>query len=143
MKRPARCSSQRGLLLVEAVLSAVIIATGLVLITRGLGSQLKALRSIEEHETLISLAQGKLLELEGKRLLAQPLSAGDQTGTFEDSYGAYRWTIESAVREEPKDAQGHPLADAVTIIVQRADAPSATVKLSALWPATWVPAEWH
>src|SRR3989338_2050315 len=130
MKRPAMRSSQRGLLLVEAVLSAVIIATGLVLITRGLAGQLKALRSIEEYDTLISLAQGKLLELEGKRLFAYSLLAVDRMGTFEDPYEAYRWTIEATVRAEPKDAEGRPLANAVTILVQRTETPTLTVRLS-------------
>ena len=62
MGRPAKSSSRRGLLLVEAVLAAVVIAVGLVFISRGLAGQLRALRTVEEYDTLLSLGHGKLLE---------------------------------------------------------------------------------
>ena len=142
MKPRAKYSSRQGLLLIEAVLSAVVIATGLVFISRGLGSQLKALRSVEEYDTLVSLAQGKLQELEGRGLFTPPLSKQDQAGTFEEPYTAYRWTIEAKAREEPKDAAGNPMAKTVTVTIQHRERTSSTVTLSAIWPANWVD-EWH
>ena len=69
MKPPAKRASRRGLLLVEAVLSAVVIGVGLSFITRGLASQLRALRSVEEYDTLLSLARSTLQELEANGLL--------------------------------------------------------------------------
>ena len=146
MQRQDRLFSQRGLLLVEAVLSAVVIAVGLVFISRGLGSQLKALRSLEEYDTLVSLAHGKLLELEGKRFAGGHLSAKDHRGTFEEPYTAYDWTV--SAKDGPKDRDGKPLGRALTLTVEHHEGNStnphrsASVHLSALWPTDWVPDEW-
>ncbi len=160
MVRPAECSSQRGLLLVEAVLSAVVIAAGLVFISRGLTSQLKALRAIDEYETLRSLAHGKLLELEAERLSGTPPTEERAGGSFgipsETASGtAYQWKVVAVRRAElDTDSYGQPLFSEVTLTVRQAPPPndvvggqagadrSPTVTLSAIWPTDWIPAEW-
>jgi hypothetical protein len=139
MPRRAGSSSQRGLLLVEAVLSAVVIAVGLVFISRSLTSQLKALRTMEEHEVLLSLAHGKLGELEAERLADLPPTHGRPEGSFE-------WMVDAALRGDLEaDADGRPLFSEVTLTVRHGDDErrSSAVTLSAIWLTRWVPAEWY
>lgn len=138
MKRPATSSSARGLLLVEAVLSAAVIAVGLVFISRGLSGQLRALRAVEEHETLLALAHRKLLELETVRSAARPVPP-NREGLFAPPDDGTRWAMSAAAREE--EEPGDPLAD-ITVTVKRAAMPSTAVSLSAVWRADQVPAEW-
>lgn len=142
MKRPARYLSRRGLLLVEAVLSAVVIAVGLVYVTRGLGGQLKAIRTIEDQEDLLAVARGRLLELEAKRLFGRPLPP-DPEGTLVDPSGTYHCTMLGVLRQQPTDQAGNPVAQHVVIAVQRDDRPSTTVRHAAIWPMDWVPSGWQ
>ena len=142
MVPPVRRFSRQGLLLVEAVLAAVVIAVGLVFISRSLSSQLKALRSVEEYDTLASLAQGKLRELEAK-LLARSLGEQDRQGVFEAPYAGYRWAVSARVREEPRDPTGDPLMKDVMLSVERAEPPPFAFQLTAVWPASWVPETWR
>ena len=135
MKRRVRPASRRGLLLVEAVLSAVVIAVGLVFISRALASPLKALRTIEEYDTLLVLAPSQLLEWEARRSTPTTLE-----GTFQKPYEAYRWTLKATLREGPDDLKaqdGTPLTSSVTFTVQRGDRPGSTVRLRAVWPSEW------
>ena len=136
MARAAKWSPAQGLLLVEAVLSAMVIAVGLVFISRGLSAQLKALRSLEEYDTLLSLASGKLLEFEAKRVLPTI-----RAGTFGEPYGAYGWTAAATLRDgpdDPKDQEGNPLVSDVLVRVQRQDGSSSSVRLHAMWPSEWL-----
>ena len=137
MKRRLKLVSRRGLLLVEAVLSAVVIATGLAFISRGLGGQLGAIRRVEEHDTLVSLAQGKLSELEAARLAGRALPP-DRAGDFEEPSRDYHWQIEASPSDQWLDQDGRPLATDVTVTVQRTNSPKAGVRLRAVWPADWV-----
>lgn len=135
MMRRARCDSRRGLLLVEAVLSAVVIAVGLTFISRGLGGQLRAIRTVEEQQVLLALAHGKLLALEAELASGRPLPA-ELAGTFEEPYAAYRWQAAVAAREDLADPDGNPLASDVTVTVER-DQPAASLRLGAVWPREW------
>lgn len=157
MRRQDALRSRKGLLLVEAVLSAVIIASGLVFISRGLGSQLRALQRVEESETLLSLARGRLLELEAEGLVSggEPIAEADKSGAFPEPYGAYQWEIRvdtpqgviAATEDLMDPATQEPAARRVTVAVRRSqeagrDRTSPTVTLSAIWPAAWIPDEW-
>lgn len=137
MGRPAKWCSQRGLLLVEAVLSAVVIATGLVFISRGLAGQLKALQTLEAYDRLLLLAHGRLTELETALLARRPTPLKE--GRFEEPYAGYRWSV-SAVRRQ--DVPGTPSASDVTLIVADAASTSPGLKLAAIWPTEWLPQEW-
>ncbi len=161
MGRPATSPSQRGLLLVEAGLCAVVIAVGLVFISRGLANQLKALRTVNEYETLLSLAHGKLSELEAQRLAGIPPPPGRPEGSFEmadeaSSTSEYQWSV-AAVRREDLDVDKEgPIFSEITLTVRRqGDLPaprrqagqagerrSSAVSLFAIWPTAWVPVEW-
>jgi len=130
-------------LLVEAVLAAVVIGVGLVFITRGLASQLKALRAVEEYDALLSLAQAKLAELEAERLW-NAASTPAAEGTFDASpqplrCPAPRWKITAAQQEG--DEADVPPSD-ITLTVWCAEGPSTSLTLSAVWPTELVPASW-
>ena len=159
MGRRARCSSSRGLLLVEAVLSAVVIAVGLVFISRGLSSQLTAIRTVEEYDTLLALARRKWLELEAERLSRLPVAQEARTGSCdgqgeEGPDAAYQWTITAIRRPQlGMGSDGAPLFSEVTLTIRRTAKPrsgapvgnehrSSAVLLSAIWPSEWVPATW-
>ena len=139
MGRPAKCSSQQGFLLVEAVLSAVVIAVGLTFVSRGLSNQLRALHTVGEYDTLLSLARGKLLELEGARLFRAPSSEAQRDGVFGEPHQAYRWTVTATLR---KEENGEAPTSSVVLTVQRNQGPSSLVRLSALWPTDEVPQAW-
>ncbi len=139
MKRRVNRCSQRGLLLVEAVLSAVAIGVGLVLISRGLSSQLRALTSIEEYDVLLSLGQNKLAALEGERMARPPSADESASGAFAAPYYAYQWTVKARKRVE---GDGKNPTSALTLTVQKKARHSTALELEAVWPTDWVPAGW-
>lgn len=137
-------SSQRGLLLVEAVLAAVVIAVGLLFIERGLGSQLQALRAVTEYGMLTALAHDKWLELEVK-WRAGHLQPEDRRGTFQAPAAAYQWRVEMALRHDLLDENQQPLTGDVLMTVQRtnrSEHASPRVRWHAVWPVDHVPPEW-
>ena len=135
MRRPARLGSRRGLLLLEAVLSAVVIVTGLVFINRALGGQLGALRRIEEADATLALARGTLLEWESLRLAGSP--PADREGVFEDPFAGYRWALSTEPRADVTKADGSPAAVDAAITVERESPPASSTTLTAMWPAAW------
>src|SRR3989338_3165955 len=128
---------ERGVLLVEAVLSAVVIAVGLTFITRALGSQLKALRRVEEYAVLTNLAQRALRTREAE-VQASRQPSGLRDGAFEKpypAYPAYQWTLSAAALENPDLAR-------VTLSVRRSDPPGPTYSVQVIWPSDFVPQDW-
>lgn len=136
MRRQDRLGSRRGLLLVEAVLSAVVIATGLVFVSRALGGQLAALRRIEETDAMLTLARGKLLELESLHLAGSPPAARE--GPFDEPSADYRWALDTELRADAAQKDGSPAAAEAALTVGRGDPPAAAaVTLTAVWPSAW------
>ena len=151
MKRPAAWRSQRGLLLLDAVLSAIVIAVGLVFITRGLAGQLRVLRKLEESDVLSSLAQSKLVELEaGARLTPRRLPQQITDAAFGPLYGeaaaAYRWSVHATPMDNPESSQLSPsevtALGQVAVTITRQDSHAILYTLRAVWPKTMVPDEW-
>lgn len=139
----AKPRSQRGILLIEAVLSTVVIAVGLVFISRALSGQMKALQVVSEYDTLLALAQGKLLEFEAQRLASSQLPDAHE-GSFPEPYQGYQWRMTARDREaDPLDDDGNPLSSEVTVVVQQGHRDASAVRLSAIWPKDWVPNTWH
>jgi len=131
------------------VLSAVVIAVGLVFISRGLSNQLSALRAQEEYETLVSLARRALIQFEALQTVARPPTAAPlellpRTGTFEEPYEDYQWEFSTRLMDEPAMGVGSddPLPTQVTVAVRRNEGPSPVVRLTAIWPTDWIPATW-
>ena len=138
MPRPAASSS--GLLLVEAVLSAVVIATGLVFITRGLSGQLRALRSIEEQTVVRALAQRTLLELEITRLLDHP-AAAEASGRYAAPFEGYGWTMTATPLDESRHTMPPTALSDVTVTVQRVEGGSGAARLVSVWQSEWTAPE--
>ena len=127
---------ERGVLLVEAVLSAVVIAVGLTFITRALGSQLKALQRVEEYAVLTELAQQAMRTMEVD-VQASKLPRGPQDGSFDAPYQTYQWALSAAAL----DGRDLPFEmSRVTLSVHRADRrPASRFSVQAVWPSTLVP----
>ena len=143
MKRPARwLSTTRGVLLVEAVLSAVVIGVGLAFISQGLSNQLKALSSLEASTLLASLAERKLLEVEAERAAGTPL-APESGGRFAEPYQHYEWTLHATPRADVVDKNGQPVLSQLMCAVRR-ESQQRPVELrrSVLWRTAWVPPTW-
>ena len=134
MQRPDRLASSQGFLLLEAVLSAVVIGLGLSLITRALGGQLGAVRRVEEAETTLTLARGKLLEWEALQLAG--LRPAGEAGSFEPPWDAYDWQLQFAPSAATGDGSGSLLVRAVMTTARR-EPPGFATSLSAVWPSTW------
>ena len=147
MKRRATRLSQRGLLLLEAVLSAVVIAVGLVFISRALSQQLRALGDVERHEALVALAQGKLEELEAQvraRKAPQQITDVAFSEPYGQASGEYRWSLRiTPLSAEEADAdQTIVRVSRVILTVQRSEPVTSLVTLSSLWPTAMIPQEW-
>ena len=134
MKRPDRLASSQGLLLVEAVLSAVVIAVGLTFITRGLGGQLRALEAVEAYDKLLPLAQSKFNELEGLGLKQKAIPNSELEGNF-DAPSGYHWQLE---KKSHTVSSGAPALTDVTLMVFSEANPKRKVSLSGVWPTAWL-----
>lgn len=131
-------TGRRGVLLVEAMLSAVIIGTGLVFISRGLSTQLKALRTVEEYDRGIALARAIMMELEAERtsghiLLDRPLQGG-----FGAPYELYQWMLAIGPKTDEQDTVRQ-----LTLTVQRSDGLAPPVVIRMIWPKTFLLMEWQ
>jgi hypothetical protein len=129
------CSSRQGFLLVEAALSAVVIAVGLVLVSQALSSPLQALRTIGEREAMLSLANEQLLELEVRAAAGEPMPV-DAQGSFEERGGG-EWRLRIRPMAASVDADGTAEITEATLTVQRPGTHAPTVSLSGLWPSAW------
>lgn len=137
MKRPATWCSCQGLLLIEATLAAVVIAVGLAFISRGFANQMSAIRAVETHDTLLALAQGKLLELEAEALAGRPLPE-DRSGAFDAPHEDCRWTLTARPRADLTDQDGAPLASDVALTVARDQARGTSLTIGAVWLQEWL-----
>jgi hypothetical protein len=135
--RRAKRRWRRGLLLVEAVLAAGVIATGLVLVSRSLGGQLSAIGRVEERDAALALGRSKLAELEAARLSGVPESGEDLDGTFDQPFDAYGWSLRTEPREDLTRPDGTPLAVEATLTIKKGSSGGTLASLAALWPASW------
>lgn len=142
MKRRAKWLFARGVLLVEAALSAVVIGVGLVFISQGLSNQLKALSSVESSAVLSSLAERCLLELDAERASGVPLSPSPM-GRFASPDESYEWTLHAVPRVDVVDKAGQPLMSHVTCAVRKeGQRRPVELRRSIIWRTSWVPATW-
>lgn len=139
MGPPAARRSQRGLLLVEAVLSAVVIAAGLAFVSRGLGGQLRALESVASYEALSALAHDQLGALEAYIFSGSDAPSLPAAGSFEEPYNGYRWSVDASARKP--DESGEVLSD-VTLTVSDGEENGRSLTLAAVWPLERVPQGW-
>lgn len=138
MRSRATSRSSPGFLLVEAIVSAVVIAVALSFISRGLSSQLRVLGRLEEYQTVLRLAHGKMLELEGVLVPGGSLETGLR-GTFEDPHDAYQWEITTEPRQDLLGEDDVQLASDITLTVTHTQRSSPSVRLGAVWLREWLP----
>ena len=141
MPRRATSASPPGLLLVEAVLCAVVIAVGLVFISRGFSSSLSALRAVEDFEQLLGEADGLLRNLEAIGLADPPLPGDLRELASVDQPGV--WSARAELRTDALDDQGRQVADQVRVSGRRREDGRRTLTLTAVWPGDWIPQAWR
>lgn len=134
-KQTERCLP-KGLLLVEAVLASVVMTTGLVLISRGLGGQLKALRRLEEQQATLAAANRQLAEWEALGMFSATMPTSAAVESIDVAGKTYRriWSVGEPVLSDMAGIQ-QEIARWVTVTV-------GGVRLTTVWPTTWVPDEW-
>ena len=136
--RQAKRRWRQGLLLLEAVLAAGVIATGLALVSRALGGQLSAIGRVEERDAALTLGRSKLDELEAARLAGLPASDDDRGGIFGEPFQDYAWSLRIDPRDDLTAADGSPLAVQATVTVRRSSADATFASLIAVWPVEWI-----
>ena len=138
--RQDKFGSTRGLLLAEALLCAVIIAAGLVAISRGLSGQLHAIGVLQQREQLLGLARSAMAEQEMRLLSGLGPTVGPGPIAFEAPDDSFGWTASAAlVQGLPED---EPSLAHVKVRAQRLDGTGPSAEFEAVWPGEKVPAEW-
>lgn len=127
--------SQRAFLLLEATVTAAVIAVGLVFISRGMGTSLKTLSSLQRYDRLLRLAESELNELSAQ---AQAGIAMPREGTLDGADHDVTWelAVEGVTSKEIPPAIGSVVCD-VTLSVHPAQAATPLVRLATIWPKEW------
>ncbi len=137
--RPVQAPLRRtrdGFLLVEAALTAAVLAIGLIAITQGIGSSLRSLAAIQRYETLLRLAESQLAELE---VQAQGSQKHPANGPWQPLGNTSQWKLSQEKLSSPNIPQA--VSDAVrlvTLTVSPQDAEQPHVSLQTIWPKEWI-----
>jgi hypothetical protein len=118
---------------------AVVIATGLVAISRGLSNQLHASRMIDERQRMLLLAESVLAEQQCQLFSGIPVAAGQPT-VFPQPDEAYQWVMHAQALEGTGDEE-LPLCR-LDATITREDGRGQQVRLWTVWPASRIPPEW-
>ncbi len=134
---PRATQGRRGFLLVEALLTIVVIAIGLVLISQSLAGNLKAVSRIQQYHRLLRLAQSTLDQLEAEAQQFRGLAR--HAGVFDAPDNQYRWNVTiDPVQSRDIPDEILPSVLAVTLTVTRSDIAAPFVRLNTVWPADWL-----
>lgn len=98
---------RRGLTLIELMVSAVILAIGMVLVARGLMTASSALQAVDNRMEAFKFLDAKLTELQQQAREGGGLAPERETGTTQLNHRAAAWLVEI----EPVDLAGtvsHP-----------------------------------
>ena len=148
MRRPAKsplprvCSLRRrnraAFLLIEAGLAAVAIAIGLVAITRGLGTSLSVLASLQRRDAFLAVADSTLQQLRVEAQAHPPLPFSRRRGTCESVSRGCEWALTfDAFTPTAFDVPSDALR-LVTLTVRRNQESSGSVSLRMVWPGDWI-----
>ena len=123
---------RQGVLLLEATLTTVVIAVGLVFISRGMGASLKALSALQQYDRLLRLAESQLNVLQGQAQAGASVVA--PRGTFEGADQDIEWelALENVQSNEIPQAMWPAVCEA-TVSVHPAHTPAPVVRLAMLW----------
>lgn len=130
-----RLWQRHAFLLVEATLTAIVIAGGLVFISRGIAGSLKALSTIQQYDRLLQLAESTFNELETQ---AQQFHISlPREGTYDPPNSGYRWKLAGRPFEGgPDDLAG--TFQVITLTVSRGDTNVPLMCFTTLWPTEWI-----
>ena len=130
-------ANNRGFLLVEATLTAVVIGVGLVFISRGLATNVKQLSTLQQYDRLLQLADTTFTELEAQAQQTPPLTT--LAGEYASPNEAYQWALEAHLF----DVEGlqPQTMEQVSVTVSRRDSRPPVVRLRTVWPSAWIRAE--
>ncbi len=124
--------SRRGLLLIEAIIASIVLTVGLVGITVGLSNQLKAIRVVEDQNTLLMLARTKLNELEAGLISNQiPEDIGPED--FAEPYEDFSWQVDIGTI----DAEQVFGMD-VSVVHIRVQGEKSSLTVDAYWPTEFI-----
>ena len=130
---------ESAFLLIEAGLAAVAIAVGLVAISRGLGSSLSALASLQRRGAFLSVAESTLQQLRAEAQQAPPLPSARRRGSCGDDVRSdCEWELTSEPFNPPALELPGDVLRLVTVSVHRSQGSSGRVRLQAVWPADWL-----
>ena len=144
MKRPDKLSSgEQAFLLIEAALTVVVIAVGLVLITRGMAGSLAALARLQQRDMLMQLAESTMNEREVE---AQQFGVAPRQDVRCDApFEQYQWALSAEPVRQALNGIAPSEVRAVTLTVsrigqprQRRGKPGGVVQLRAIWPKDWI-----
>ena len=134
LRRPR--GTRQGFLLVEALLAMVVIATGLVFISRALSTNLNVVTRLERTERLRRLAESAL---RAREIEAQQFGTSDApAGAFDPPDDAYRWAMSLHPVQISLDDQTTVPMLSVTLTVSPTSNDHSLVQLHTLWPTDWV-----
>lgn len=122
---------RRGLTLIELMVSAVILAIGMVLVARGLMTASSALQAVDNRMEAFKFLDAKLTQLQQQAREEGGLAPERDTGTTQLNHRAAAWLVEI----EPVDLAGavsRPDGTAPT----RSEVAIAQVRLSVSWQET-------
>ena len=129
----------RGFLLLEAILSAVVIATGLVLISRSLSSQLNALHVMDQYEELLPHAQRQWLEWEALRLATTTKAADPRESLVAGT--KVHWHVTAHQRPQEEDVSDESFSDIHVMV--NGDERERSLTMDAVWPSAWTSELWY
>jgi type II secretory pathway pseudopilin PulG len=141
----------RGVLLVEASLTAAILGISLVLITRSLSSGLRALDQARRTEATLAFAQRMLRELELDAESSRRFQAEREAGTQPPSAaGGYQfeWQVSVEPYAGPDELLNPPVTDPLPVarliltVTERSRRVPVKVSLTTLMLREWVPETW-
>lgn len=117
-------------------MTAAVIAVGLVFISRGMGTSLKTLSSLQQYDRLVRLAESQLNELSGQAQagIVTPLKEGTFDGADQDV--AWELAVEGVTSKEIPPAMGLVLCE-ITVSVHPAQAATPLIRLATIWPKEW------
>jgi len=122
-------------LLVEATLTVVVIAVGLVFISRGMSGSLKALSTLQHTHRLLVLAESTRSELE--TIAQQAPGSISLNGSFDPPNDQYQWTMQQVPAQWESSDLGAGMWS-VMLTVSRANGTPPRVRLHTIWPADWI-----
>ena len=117
----------------------MIVAVGLVYISRSFSNSLKGIQSVESYALLEQLAQSVWMDIEVDILEGSTIRWESQ-GRFEPPYEAFQWLLEQAPVSGESDAAVEKAI--ITLKISRVDENGSALTQYAVLPAAVIPEQW-